>query len=35
MFFYEDNSAALQYIQDPYVSGRMKHIDMAYQVVKE
>ena len=35
MPFYEDNSAALQYIQDPYVRGRMKHIDMAYQVVKE
>ena len=35
MPFYEDNSAALRYIHEPYVRGRMKHIDMAYQVVKE
>ena len=35
MPFYEDNSAALQYIDDQFVRGRMKHIDMAYQVVKE
>jgi hypothetical protein len=35
MPFYEDNSAALQCIQDSYVRGRMKHIDITYQVVKE
>ena len=35
MPFYEDNSAALQYIDDQFVRGRMKHIDMAYQVVEE
>ena len=32
---YEDNNAALAYISDPLVRGRMKHIHKDYHVIKE
>jgi hypothetical protein len=32
---YEDNNAALAYISDPLVRGRMKHIHKDYHIIKE